>query len=126
MSKQFNSEIKKQNRQKINIYFNSTESKNWLKEKHTLLAQLVKSRLQGHDRNYNIGNGWNKEPFRTHFTETTKTKYSIESRNRISYHLSGKIKWHMSRPTASGNLTGCLFQEGMLKPPVFFPPETEC
>lgn len=72
-------------------------------------------------------NGWNTEPFSTHFTERIETKYSIESRNSISYHLSSKIKWHMSRPTASGNLIRCLFQEGMLKPPtVFTPPETEC
>lgn len=52
MSKHFNSEIKKQNQQKKSTSTSSsTESKNWLKEKHTLLAQLVKSRLQGHDRN---------------------------------------------------------------------------
>lgn len=53
MSKHFNSEIKKtkQNQPKSTSTPSSTKSKNWLKEKHTLLAQLVKSRLQGHDRN---------------------------------------------------------------------------
>lgn len=66
------------------------------------------------------GNGWNKEPFNTHFTERIETKYSIESRNSISYHLSGKIKWHMSRPTASGNLIRGLFQQEMSKPPTVF------